>query len=167
MRLIRRAVVHCSATRPSMDWGLAEIDDLHKSYGWRSPSGIHCGYHYVIRRSGKLELGRPEHEQGAHAGRKYNHDSLGICLIGGVDDKLRPQDNFTDEQEETLRSLLRSIVEEHGDIDICGHRDLPNVAKACPCFDVRPWWAGEKRAEPADLPKDEPWIPEPVIPDWM
>ena len=24
-------------------------------------------------------------------------------------------------------------------IDICGHRDLPDVNKACPCFDVAAW----------------------------
>jgi len=23
---------------------------------------------------------------------------------------------------------------------ILGHRDLPGVRKACPCFDVRKWW---------------------------
>lgn len=165
MRNINRIIVHCSATKPSMDIGLAEIDSWHKDRGWESPSGIHCGYHYIIRRSGQVELGRPEWEQGAHA-KGANHDSLGVCLVGGVDDDSKPKDNFTDEQMTALRSLIERIVIDNGDLDVLGHRDLPRVAKACPCFDVRAWWDGGWRKEPADLPK-EPWIPAPVIPDWM
>lgn len=142
MREISRIVVHCSATRPSQDIGVAEINDWHAARGWASPSGIACGYHYVIRRDGKLERGRPDHEQGAHA-KRYNHDSLGVCLVGGIADNGGPEPNYSKEQLDTLMLLLIDKAQEYGeDIDVCGHRDLPRVAKACPCFDVREFWRG-------------------------
>ena len=47
-------VVHCSATKPSMDIGVKEIRDWHvNGNGWSD-----IGYAYVIRRNGALELGR-------------------------------------------------------------------------------------------------------------
>jgi hypothetical protein len=41
------------------------------------------GYHYIIRRDGVLETGRPEEVAGAHA-RGFNHNSISISLVGGV-----------------------------------------------------------------------------------
>lgn len=133
-------VVHCSATRPSMDWGRADIDRLHRSQGW-----FEIGYHYVIKRSGTVEVGRQLDRQGAHAAR-FNHLSVGICLIGGVteDDHRVPEDNFTDAQLASLRTLLVDLKQRYPHAEVLGHRDLPNVKKACPSFDVRSWvraWA--------------------------
>jgi len=163
MRDVTLLVIHCTATPPSADIGLAEVDDWHWQRGWRSPSGIHCGYHYIIRRDGRVELGRPEHEQGAHA-KRYNHNSLAIALVGGVDANNRPENNFTGAQMKALRELADRIAEDYPGITVLGHRDLPGVAKECPCFDVKSWWAGGAFKEPADLPKEQPWIPDPVIP---
>ena len=126
-------VVHCSATRPSQDWGRAEVDRLHRSQGW-----FEIGYHFVIKRDGTVESGRPLERQGAHA-VKFNHLSVGICMIGGVTeaDVNVPEDNFTDAQFASLRSLLAELKQSYPAAEILGHRDLPNVKKACPSFDVR------------------------------
>lgn len=126
-------VVHCSATTPTMDWGMKEIDDLHRARGWR---GI--GYHWVIRRDGRIEQGRNEEDVGAHA-RGFNEKSIGVCLIGGVtidDGETIPENNFTEDQFSSLKVLIKRIVERHPIMWIKGHRDLPGVAKACPSFDV-------------------------------
>jgi hypothetical protein len=79
MRDIDQLVVHCAATRPDQDIGVAEIDAEHRAQGWDC-----IGYHYVIRRSGILEKGRPDSQVGAHV-KGHNAFSLGICLVGGVD----------------------------------------------------------------------------------
>ena len=43
-------VIHCSATKPSMDIGLREIRDWHvKDNGWRD-----VGYHFIRRRNGGI-----------------------------------------------------------------------------------------------------------------
>lgn len=126
-------VVHCAATPPSADIGVAEIRQWHKAKGWAD-----CGYHFVIRRNGKVEFGRPENLVGSHvAGR--NSNSLGICLVGGTDARQKPQNNYTAEQWASLQTLLMRLTQKYPKARILGHRDFPGVAKACPCFDAIDW----------------------------
>jgi len=124
-------VVHCAATKATMDIGKAEITQWHRERGF-----FDIGYHYVIRRDGTVEKGRPDTRPGAHA-RGFNHISLGICLVGGVAaDGKTPEDNFTVAQYATLKTLLLDLLNEYPEASIVGHRDLPNVNKACPSFEV-------------------------------
>ena len=126
-------VIHCSATRPSMNIGVAEIRQWHKAKGWKD-----IGYHYVIRRDGIIETGRPEAEIGAHV-EGYNSISLGICLVGGVDDQIKPENNFTPEQWKSLRELVLKMKMKYPGAIVQGHRDFPDVHKDCPSFDVKVW----------------------------
>lgn len=126
--------VHCSATRPSMDIGVKEITQWHKAKGWST-----IGYHYVIRRNGTLETGRRENEIGAHV-EGHNHNSIGVCLVGGVhEDDLVPEANFTDAQFACLKTLIGFLKTKYPAAKVQGHRDFPNVKKACPSFDVADW----------------------------
>lgn len=83
---------------------------------------------------------------GAHA-RGFNHLSIAICLVGGIDDKGKPEANFTPEQMRELRTLLDELLARYPNAKVLGHRDLPNVNKACPSFDVRAWIAAGMPAE--------------------
>lgn len=128
-------VVHCSATRPNQDIDAKEIDRWHRQFGWSR-----IGYAYVITRSGVLEVGRGADEIGAHV-KGYNDQSLGICMVGGIDDEGNPENNYTDEQWQALKNVITLLKEGYPDAEVLGHRDFPNVNKACPCFDVREWWS--------------------------
>ena len=81
---VKYIIVHCAATKPSMDIGFEDIDRWHKDRGW---SG--CGYHIIIRRDGNLEYSRglkprgTVFRQGAHV-KGFNDISIGICLVGGM-----------------------------------------------------------------------------------
>lgn len=132
---IDHITVHCSATRPSQDIGVKEIKRWHIKRGFSD-----VGYHYIIRRDGSIEAGRPEHVTGAHV-RWQNTGNLGVCLVGGVseDDVDVPENNFTDKQWATLKNLLRRLHLKYPNADILGHRDWPDVKKACPSFDVKSW----------------------------
>jgi N-acetylmuramoyl-L-alanine amidase len=127
-------VLHCSATRGIQDVGVKEIRSWHKAKGWRD-----VGYHFVIRRNGKVELGRPERDIGSHV-QGYNTASVGICMVGGLDDKTwRPSNNFTAAQWKALATLVAQLVKRYPAAKVLGHRDFPRVQKACPCFDARTW----------------------------
>ena len=118
MNAIRYLVVHCSATPASRDIGVSEIRAMHKRQGWRD-----VGYHYVIRRNGTVEKGRPDTQPGAHV-QGHNSHSLGICMVGGVNPDMTAACNFTVEQFRALRALLKKLHTQHPDAVICGHRDL-------------------------------------------
>lgn len=131
--MIKRVVIHCSATRPSQDWGAKEIDATHKERGFDR-----IGYNYVIRRNGRVEAGRAEGEELAHA-KGFNKDSIAICIVGGLNEDGKPSPSYTTQQWRSLHIFVEWMQRRYPDAEIMGHRDLPNVAKACPSFDVRAW----------------------------
>lgn len=133
MRVIRSAIIHCAYTKASMDIGAMEIRRWHiDDRGWSD-----IGYHYVIRRDGELENGRPVAHVGAHC-KGHNRDSIGICLVGGMNDDGAPEFNFTADQFATLRHLKHSLDQQYHGIEWHGHREYSD--KACPCFDVGQWF---------------------------
>jgi N-acetyl-anhydromuramyl-L-alanine amidase AmpD len=95
---------------------------------------------------------------GAHAGKAYNNRSIGICLAGGIQDgkggdangdgvvetfengqKGVPEANYTPAQWRALSALVKQMREQFPQAQVIGHNDVaPN---ACPCFNVREWWA--------------------------
>ena len=128
-RKIKKIIVHCAATPPSMDIGVEVIRKWHvEDRKWSD-----IGYHYVIRLDGSIELGRPVSRQGAHT-RGYNKESIGICYVGGVNEKGAAEDTRTDAQKKSLRILLEFLKLTFPDSVIHGHRDFAN--KACPSFDA-------------------------------
>ncbi len=133
-------LIHCAATRAVQDIGAIEINKWHEKRGIHSDRGL-TGYHFIIRRSGTIELGRELREIGAHA-RGYNDDSVGICLVGGVKKaavagELIPDDNFTDEQYDSLETLIRLLWRIYPEAAVIPH-NLVSI-KACPSFDVWAW----------------------------
>lgn len=125
--------LHCSATRPSQIAGVKEIRAWHKKKGWSD-----IGYHFVVRRDGTVEKGRPVSQTGAHV-QGHNRNNIGICLEGGIDDQFQPANNFTREQWRALKPLVADLKARAPKAKILGHRDFPGVAKACPCFDAKAW----------------------------
>ena len=130
MRKITLIVIHCSAVRPDQTSSAAQIDTWHRQRGFH----LGIGYHYVIRRNGEIEAGRPEYLVGAHC-KNHNAHSIGVCYEGGLDIRGQPDDTRTEAQKKTLLSLLRALKVEYPDALIVGHHDL-NPLKACPCFDA-------------------------------
>ena len=129
MRTITLIVVHCSAVRPNQTSSAAQIDTWHRQRGFKC-----IGYHYVIRRDGTIELGRPEWQVGAHC-VNHNAHSIGICYEGGLDIRGKPADTRTEAQRCSLRKLIEQLHAAYPKALIVGHRDL-NPMKDCPCFDA-------------------------------
>lgn len=138
MRDIRHIIIHCADTPPQMDIGVAEIREWHLARKFTD-----VGYHYVIRRSGEVEKGRQEDQIGAHV-QGHNHDSIGICLVGGMNtSKTGPDCNFTQHQWSALKALVAGLTVAYPQAKVSGHRDH-TVAKTCPNFDAISWWYGKR-----------------------
>ena len=135
-----KIVIHCAATKPTMDIGLREIRQWHRERGF-----LDVGYHFIVRRNGAVEIGREVGVIGAHV-EGHNATSVGVCLVGGIDAAGKPQDNFTPEQWAALDALVWKLTEQYPGAAIVGHRML-DPKKACPSFDVPTWL----KARPKDI----------------
>lgn len=140
MRVINQIIIHCAATKPSMDIGTADIRRWHvDGNGWSD-----IGYHYVVRRDGRVEKGRDldrdgnvDEEVGAHA-RGFNANSIGICMVGGMAEDGGDDCNFTEAQWQSLRQLVQGLLVKYPEADVIGHRDV-DPHKTCPTFDAKAW----------------------------
>jgi len=115
-------VIHHTGS-PDMDADAKKIHSWHIGNGW---AGI--GYHFVIRKSGRIERGRPEWAVGAHAEGENSH-TIGIHLSGDFS-AVEP----TSIQIEKLALLIANLSEKYGiPIDrehVVGHGEL--MATDCP-----------------------------------
>lgn len=143
---ISHLIVHCSATKPSVGVDASVIRRWHKLQGWSD-----IGYHYVIKRGGFVEPGRPIDQIGAHT-KGWNDRSIGVCMVGGVHEKTgRAENNFTLDQFASLAEVIASARAHFPGITVLGHRDTfgdtngdgvvdsRDWFKECPSFDVRKW----------------------------
>ena len=131
MRDIDYIVIHCAATKPSMDVPIERVKKWHLDRGWSD-----IGYHYYITRDGEIHKGRKLSTIGAHV-RGYNSKSIGICYEGGIDESGEPEDNRTKAQKKSLLTVVQILKFVFSGAIVQGHRDFPNVNKACPSFDAK------------------------------
>jgi len=140
LREIDAVYIHAAYTPADMDVGVEEIRKWHVDPPPRGRGWSDIGYHYVIRRDGTLETGRPVEIAGAHA-YGHNTNSIGVCLVGGKKDN-HAQFNFTKGQMDTLRLLVEELVRDYQLqlTDVHGHNEVSS--KECPCFDVQQYFNG-------------------------
>ena len=143
MRKIKDIVIHCTATKEGVDIGFKQIDQWHKKRGWKG-----CGYHYIVRIDGTVEVGRPDKEQGAHV-KGFNRNSIGVVYVGGLDANMRAKDTRTEEQKKELICLVENLKANYPGAKVSGHRDFSKDlngngiiepfewSKICPCFDAK------------------------------
>ena len=123
MRHIDKLIVHCSDTPDSRSVSVEDIRRWHvKDNGWSD-----IGYHFIIKRNGDIETGRPIWAIGAHC-RGQNTNSIGVCLIG--------RSNFDDRQFKSLQNLYDTLKHVFDNFEVYGHRDFDSN-KTCPNFEVR------------------------------
>ena len=106
-----------------IDASAEEIHGWHKKNDW---AGI--GYHYVIRKDGTIERGRPEWAIGSHAYGENSH-TIGIHVSGDFESAIP-----TDQQIKSCKALIKDICGRYGIIPdrahIVGHGEL--MSTACP-----------------------------------
>lgn len=130
MRNIKYIAVHCTATAQT-----AKIEAIQNYWrehlGWQTP-----GYHFIIKADGALVILLPI-EQVSNGVKGFNSETINVCYIGGIDKKGNPKDTRTDAQKATLLSILKVLKKKFPKAIIQGHKDFPNVKKACPSFEAK------------------------------
>ena len=138
-REISEVVIHASETVNNKNIGAIEINNIHKELGH---DGI--AFHYVIRRDGRLQRGRPVDKVGEHAPvNGHNVYSIGIVMVGGLlasAGSINPLENkssgsFTQPQFDTLEKFLASFYRKYPGGQVFGHSDVDEIEED-PYFDV-------------------------------
>lgn len=96
-----------------------DIHRWHLNNGW---SG--AGYHFLVRKDGKVYRLRPEDKVGAHA-YGANYDSLGICFEGNFMEEDMPA-----EQIKAAQELVAYLKNKYNITTVQAHRDV--CATSCP-----------------------------------
>ena len=96
-----------------------DIHRWHLNNGWAG-----AGYHFLVRKDGKIYRLRPEDKVGAHAyGANYN--SIGICFEGNY-----MEEDMPEVQKEAGKELVVYLKDKYGITTVQRHRDV--CATSCP-----------------------------------
>lgn len=130
MRQVDYIVIHCTATIPEATvQGI--LNYWRDEKGWNNP-----GYHILIDKYGKqYEL--QSFDKIANGVKGFNHNSIHISYIGGIDSEGNPEDTRTTAQRAAIYEAIRKAIDYAGYVRILGHRDFPGVTKSCPSFDAK------------------------------
>ena len=130
MRNINYIAIHCTATQPEAS--IASIQNYWKNnLGWKNP-----GYHYIIDHFGNVVNLLPI-ELVSNGVQGYNSQTINISYVGGIDKSGKPKDTRTEAQKQSILKILKELRVKFPKAKIQGHRDFPNVKKACPSFDAK------------------------------
>lgn len=130
MREIKFLAVHCTATPQTAT--VSSIQSYWRNVlKWKMP-----GYHFIIKPDGDV-VQLLEIEKVSNGVKGFNSVSINISYIGGVDSQNKPIDNRTEAQKKALLDLLKKLKKQFPKAVIQGHRDFPEVKKACPSFNAK------------------------------
>jgi N-acetylmuramoyl-L-alanine amidase len=129
MRTIKKIIVHTSDspdTRADVD--AAEIRRWHTAKPPKGNGWADIGYHYVVKRDGTVEPGRPEEKIGAHC-KNQNFDSIGVVWVG--------RNKQTPEQAKSLRAIVQALMVKYKleAKNVFGHYEF-EPGKTCPNLDM-------------------------------
>lgn len=111
-----RIIIHHAAAKKA---SASDIHRWHKQRGW---SG--AGYHFLVRKDGKIYRLRPEKYIGAHASGS-NSDSLGICFEGDFE-----IEKMGDKQKKSGKELVAYLKRKYGISKVQRHKDVGSTS--CP-----------------------------------
>lgn len=111
-----RIILHHSASSVA---SAEQIHSWHLGNGWEG-----AGYHFLVRKDGKIYRMRPEEKIGAHASGS-NYNSIGICFEGNFEVEEMPA-----VQVQSGKELVAYLKNKYGINKVQGHRDVNKTS--CP-----------------------------------
>ena len=105
----------------------AKVCDAKTIHGWHLNNGWSgIGYHFVVRKNGTIERGRPIDKVGAHC-TGHNSNTIGICFEGNFQ-----KEKMSDVQLKAGQELIAYLLDLYNlkKSDVVRHKDL--IATSCP-----------------------------------
>lgn len=129
MSAINFLTIHCAATPEGRDVKAATIEQ------WDTAKFGQKSYHWIVELDGNKHRSLPDTTKGAHV-HLHNTGNIGVCYVGGCDADMNAKDTRTPAQKKALREIVDEYRRAYPAIKVLGHRDWPQVHKACPSFSV-------------------------------
>ncbi len=102
------------------------VDEWHKNRGF---AGI--GYHFLVLKTGTVEVGRPLNIIGAHCyASRRNIISIGIALVGNFELQQVPYNQLISTAKLTEKLMTLFKMKKIEDIEL--HREVPGARTLCP-----------------------------------
>ncbi|MBR1633052.1 MAG: N-acetylmuramoyl-L-alanine amidase [Bacteroidales bacterium] len=152
MAKLKYLVIHCTATVEGREVSSDEIRRWHTSPAPQGRGWKQVGYTDMIHLDGRVERLVNNNEDAnvdpweiTNGVARYNSISRHIVYVGGCSTERNARghhiakDTRTDAQKKAMADYVKDFHSRFPDVRIVGHRDFPNVAKACPSFDVSQW----------------------------
>ena len=127
---ITHLTIHCAATPEGRDVSADTVAS------WDIARFGQESYHHIVTLDGIDHKRLADDVKGAHVAG-HNTGNIGVCYVGGMDAGMKAaKDTRTDLQRVTLRAIVAGYRAKYPGLVVQGHRDWPDVSKACPSFDV-------------------------------
>jgi N-acetylmuramoyl-L-alanine amidase len=139
-REITETVIHWTAN--FIDQPHIGSEDIHQWHLDRGFSG--CGYHYIFKRDGSIQRGRPINIEGAHAAELgHNRYSIGVAHVAGYNcvsgtpnpNRFISSESISNAQWKAQRDFLEVFYRVFPGGQVLGHNQTDNN-KVDPGFDV-------------------------------
>lgn len=136
-REITEIIVHWTEHFNNQDLGSEEIQSV------LSRSGSAIPYHYLIRKDGSIQRGRPTSYQGGALNNNHQRYSIQIAFVGGINAPTGTSDykrflsanSFTPKQVTSFQQFCAIAYSAWPGVQIMGHNDIDRT-QVDPGFDV-------------------------------
>lgn len=140
-REVTEVVVHWTYTANDINIGAEELQDM-----WKSQKSIGIPFHYIIRRDGRLQRGRPIEELFPENEMQNNHhiNSIHIAFVAGynapfgtpnIENMVSP-DSILSIQHESLDHFMHMFYRAFPGGQVLGHNDIDRN-EVDPGYDVK------------------------------
>ncbi len=141
MKKLKYLIIHCTDTPAGRAVSRQDIEKWHLiENGWAK-----VGYSDMIHLDGSIENLIPYNDDNivdqweiSNGAYGFNSISRHVVYVGGQNN----QDTRTFEQIEALERYVKQTIEQHPEIKVIGHNQVPTTTKTCPSFNVPNWLMG-------------------------
>lgn len=99
------------------EWKTCSVEQIHEAHKNRGWAGI--GYHYFVRKDGRIYKGRPDRAIGSHC-KGHNTGTVAICAEGDYNTEQMPE-----AQKNAIIELGIYLWDKYSLKDVRGHKEVP------------------------------------------